>query len=102
MEGYAVLMLVFAGCPFLYAGLLAKTKSIRLLPRSDAVKVKNKEQYAENAAKMIALAALAPLASALVARIADAALPALLVFAGGLVLLLWLGTRLLKGGGTSN
>lgn len=67
MEGYAVLMLIFAGCLFLYAGILAKTKDIKLIPRSYAAETKNKEQHAENVAKATGLAALAPLASALVA-----------------------------------
>jgi len=99
MEGYAILMLIFAGCLFLYAGLLAKTKDIGLIPRSYAVKPKNKARYAENVAKVTALAALAPLASALVARITDAALPALITLIGGLILMLWLGVRSLRHGG---
>lgn len=98
MEGYAVLMLIFAGCLFLYAGILAKTKDIKLIPRSYAAETKNKEQHAENVAKATGLAALAPLASALVARITDAALPSLGVLLVGLVCMLWLGARLAKQG----
>ena len=98
MEGYAVLMLIFAGCLFLYAGILAKTKDIKLIPRSYAAETKNKEQHAENVAKATGLAALAPLASALVARITDAALQSLGVLLVGLVCMLWLGARLAKQG----
>lgn len=97
MEGYAVLMLLLAGFLFLYAGLLAKTKDVKMIPRSDAAQIKNKAKHAENAARVTALTALAPLASALVARITDAALPALLVLVGGMVLLLRLGVRMIRG-----
>ena len=96
MEGYAILMLIFAGCLFLYAGVLAKTKDIKLIPRSNAVKIKDKARHAENVAKVTALAALAPLASALVARITDAAAQSLIVLFIGLIFLLWLGVRWIK------
>ena len=94
MEGYAVLMLCFAGFLFIYAGILAKTRNFKLIPRHDAVKTKDKKEYTEKVAKATALAALAPLASALVARITDAALPSLLMLLGGFVLTIWLGARL--------
>lgn len=96
MEGYPVLMFIFAGCLFLYAGLLYGTKDVRLIPRSYAVQIKDKRRHAENVAKMIALAALSPLASALVARLTDAPVPSLLVLAGGFILMIWLGARLVK------
>ena len=93
MEGYAVLMLCFAGLLFLYAGLLAKTKDMRLIPYHYAAKPGNKEQYAERVAGIVAHTALAPLASALVARITDAALPSLIVLIGGAAVMMWLGIR---------
>ncbi len=99
MEGYAVLMLVFAGVLFLYAGILAKTKDVKLIPRTDAASIKNKAQYAENVAKVTALSALAPLASALIARITDAALPSVAVLVLGLAFMLWLGIRLINRSG---
>ena len=67
MEGYAVLMFCFAGCLFIYAGILAKTKNPKLIPRHDAAEMKDKKLYTEKVATATALAALAPLASALVA-----------------------------------
>lgn len=94
MEGYAVLMFCFAGCLFIYAGILAKTKNPKLIPRHDAAEMKDKKLYTEKVATATALAALAPLASALVARITDAALPSLLALVGGFALTLWLGARL--------
>lgn len=93
MEGYAILMILLAGFLFLYAGILAKTKDMKLIPRQHATKPKNKAQYAENVATVLALTALAPLASGVVARITDAALPSLTVLIGGMILMLWLGVR---------
>ena len=94
MEGYAVLMACFAGFLLLYAALLAKTMDVQLIPRHYAAKMKNKKQYAKGVAKVVALVALAPLASALAAFITDAALPSLLVLFIGFILTLWLGIRM--------
>ena len=96
MEGYSVIMRCFAGFLLIYAGILVKTKDIKMIPRSYAVNVKNKKQYAEKIAKVTALVALAPMASALVARITDAAAPSLIVLIGGFILLIWLGVRFFK------
>lgn len=94
MEGYATLMFVFAGILFLYAGLLATTQNMNLLPRSDAVKVKDKKGYAKRAASILALTALAPFFSALLARRTGSAAAALLTLVGGGAAMLWLGVKL--------
>ena len=96
MEGYAVLMACFAGFLLLYAALLAKTTDVQLIPRHYAAKIKNKKQYARGVAKVVALVALAPLASALTALVTDAALPSLIVLIIGFILMLWLGIRMNK------
>ena len=61
MEPLSILMFAFAGALLLYAGLLALTKDVRLIPRMQAVQPKDPRAYAAAFAKMLALVALAPL-----------------------------------------
>ena len=64
---YSILMFCFAGMLLLYAGLLALTKDAGLIPRSEAVEMRDKKAYARQFAKVMALVALAPVLSGLVA-----------------------------------
>lgn len=99
MQYYAVLMFIFAGFIFLYAGLLAWTKDVRLLRFRYAAKMKDSKKYAEKAAKVLALAGLAPFLSALVARITDSGLASLFTLIAGGAALIALGVKLTRGEG---
>lgn len=97
MEEYAILMLAFAAILFLYAGILAEKKDVRLIPRYHASGSRSKQKKdVETVAKVTGLTAVAPLASALIARLTDAAMPSLLVLILGLVLLPVLGAHLTR------
>ena len=90
-------MLVFSLAILLYAGLLALTKNYNMLPYRSRVSVKPKDpkRYAVQLSKVIALAALAPALGALAGLWHPIA--AVVVFAGALIVLLWLGTKLMRG-----
>ena len=96
MEGYAVLMCCFAGLLLLYAAVLAITKDVTMIPYVRKAKIKNGKKHAELVAKAVALAALAPLISALVAWQTNNGILSLAALIGGFILFLWLGTRLTK------
>ena len=66
---YSILMFCFAGMLLLYAGLLALTGDVGLIPRNELVKMKDKKAYARQFAKVIALVALAPVLSGLVVMV---------------------------------
>ena len=94
MEPFSILMLCFAAALLLYAGLLALTKDYKLIPRSYAVKVKDKRAYVLNFAKVIALTAVPPFHCAIAALFNGAlAVSVLLV---EMVLALWIGTVIMK------
>ena len=65
--GYSFLMFSFAAVLLLYALLLAVSKDTGMIPRSGAARIKNKKEYAVRFAKVIAVTALAPLTSGLIA-----------------------------------
>lgn len=94
---YSVLMAIFGGAILLFALILGITKDMKMLQRRYRVSAKMKDEklYATQLAKCIALAALAPLASATVALIAPEWLAAI-VGVGVLVLTLWLSTKIIK------
>ncbi len=68
-NGFSILMFLFSGALLLYSALLAVTKDYSLIPRSSAVSVKegDKKRYTLRLAKVIALVALSPALSAIVA-----------------------------------
>ena len=92
MNPYTILMFIFSGALLLYAGLLWHTKSMALIPRSDASNQRNARAYAEAVAKMVAVAALAPMSSGFYALI-DLSLGAVSIIVG-LPLSLWIGYQL--------
>ena len=96
MEGYSVLMFCFGGFLLIYAGILAGTKNVKLIPHHDAAKMKNEKQYAEQFARIIAIVSLAPLASALVARITDNGTLSFLVLIGIMIIACIIAVRLTK------
>ena len=96
-HGYSILMAIFAGAILLYAGLMALTGDYKMIPyRSrQSYTPKDPKRYARQLAKVIALVAAAPAVSALVGLLnVPAALAALIVSA---VVLIWLGTKLMRG-----
>lgn len=96
-NAYSILMLIFAGAILLYAGLLALTKDYKMLPYHSRVSVKPKDpkRYALQLSKVIALVALSPAISGLVGFWNLTA--AFIVLLVSFVLLIWLGTKLMKG-----
>ena len=96
-HAYSILMAIFAGAILLYAGLMALTKDYRMLPYHSQVSVhpKNPRLYMTQLAKVVALTALAPGLSALAGLWSMTA--AVIVLIGGMVLCLWLGTKLMRG-----
>lgn len=95
--GYSVLMAIFAGAIWLYAGLMALTKDYKMLPLRAQVAVtpKDPKLYMTQLAKVVALVALSPALSALAGLWNMAA--ALIVLIGSAVLFIWLGTRIMRG-----
>ncbi len=95
--GYSILMGIFAGAILIYAGLMALTKNYKILPLRASISVKPKDEkvYMTQLAKAVALAALAPLLSALAGLWNIIA--ALIVLLISAVLLIWLGTKLMQG-----
>lgn len=93
---YSIIMCAFAVALLIYAGLMALTKDYNMLPlRSRAsVKPKNPKKYAFQLSKVIALVSVAPAISALIGlwNILVAAIVLILA----VVLLIWLGTKIMK------
>ncbi len=95
--GFNILMLIFAGALLLYAGLLALTGDMGLIPRSNSVKKpKNTKAYARQVAKIIALAAAAPAFSGIIGLLTGIQWLALLELIVGLVACIWAGVALIK------
>ena len=90
---YSILMGVFALALLLYAGLIALTKSTDLIARSVSADIRDKKAYAAKFARVLALCAAAPAASALVGLIPGAILVAVLVLIAGFGLAIWLGVK---------
>ena len=94
--GYSVLMGIFSAVLLLYAGLMAWTRDYEMLPyrARNAVTPQDPERYMIQLAKVIALTALAPLASALLYLWNGIAAMAVLI--AGMTFFLWLGTRIMR------
>ena len=98
MPPVSILLLIFSAALLLYAGLMAVTKDYKILPyRSQvSVKPKNPKAYMAQLAKVVALVAAVPAAGALAALWNGIA--AAVVLIGGLIVTLWLGTKIMKKG----
>ena len=94
---FSIVMGIFAIALLLYAGIMALTKDYTMLPyRSrQSVKPKDPKKYATQLSKVIALVALAPALSALVGLWSK--LVAVIVLFIGIILFIWLGTRIMRG-----
>ena len=94
--GYSILMGIFAGALFIYAGLMALTKDYKMLPYRAriSVKPKNPKKYTAQLAKVIALAACSPALSAAVG-LWNMIVAFIVLIASG-ILFIWLGTRIMR------
>ena len=94
--GYSVLMGFFSLALLLYAALMALTRDYKILPfrARVSVKPKNEKKYMLQMAKAVTVTALAPALSALAALWSFAA--AWVVLIGGVILSLWLATKIVK------
>lgn len=94
---YSVLMAVFGGAILLFALILGITKDMKMLQRRYRVSAKMKDEklYATQLAKCIALAAIAPLASAAAALVLPVTVAGVVLIVL-LVLALWLSTKIIK------
>lgn len=94
--GYSILMGIFAVAILFYAMLMALTKDYNMLPYRSrvSVKPKNPRKYMTQLSKVVALVALAPALSALAGLWNMAA--ALIVLIVGMVVFIWLGTKLMR------
>ena len=66
-HAFSILMFCFAGALLLYGLILYWTKDIGLVPKSGATKTKETKVYAAQIGKIVAITALAPLTSGLIA-----------------------------------
>jgi hypothetical protein len=88
----AIIMFVFSGAILLYAGLLALTRDVTMLPKQSAVKnVGDKKAYALRVAKVLAIVAVSPALTGVTALLSGIA--AAIVFVVSLVGCIWLGVK---------
>lgn len=95
-EGFPIIMLAFSGMLLIYAGLMALTKDYKMLPlrMRQSVKPKDSRKYMTQLAKVIAVVAAAPGLSGL---LGFWNIPvAVVILIGGIILAIWLGTRIMK------
>ena len=96
-HAYSIIMAAFAALLLIYASLMALTKDYKMLPlRARAsVKPKDPKRYMFQLSKVIALVALSPGSSALVALWNTIA--AVVVLFVSMILFIWLGTKIMRG-----
>ena len=90
-------MLIFSAAILLYAALMAVTKDYNLIPirARVSVKPKNKKKYTFQLSKAVAVAGVVPALTGVTAIWSG--IGAGIVFVGGMILALWLGTKIMKG-----
>ena len=93
---FSIIMFVFSGALLLYAALMAITKDYTILPYRSTVSVKPKDPkaYTFQLSKVIALVAIAIAVGAAVAlwnRMVGT-----VVILVGVILMIWVGTRIMK------
>ena len=94
MQPLAIIMFVFSGAILLYAGLLALTRDVTMLPKQSAVNVGDKKAYALRVAKVLAIVAVSPALTGLTALLSGVA--AAIVFIVSFVACIWLGVKVTK------
>ena len=96
--GFSILMFCFSALLLIYAGLIYKGNT-GLIRRLWAAKIKDKKAYARRFAKILALTALAPLFSSIVALLVDIEQSPLFVVMTlilGVIAAIWFGVRFTK------
>ena len=66
-HAFSILMFCFAGMLFLYGFILYRTRNIGLVPKSGAVKIRDKAEYVKQIGKIVMITSLAPFTSGLIA-----------------------------------
>ena len=96
MPPVSILMFIFSAALLIYAALMAITKNYEILPMRARVSVKPRDPcaYTFQFAKVIALVALVPALTGLAAIFSGIAAGA--VFVIGLVVTIFIGTRIMK------
>ena len=87
----AIIMFVFSGAILLYAGVMALSRDINMIPRSHAAKVRDKKAYALKVAKVLAIVAISPALTGVAALFSSVA--AAIVFIVSLVACIWVGVK---------
>ena len=96
MPPYTIFLLFFSAAILLYAALMAITKDYKMLPyrATNSVKPKNPKKYMVQLSKAVALTGLVPGLAGLAAIWSG--IVAEIVFVGGLIITLWLSTKIVK------
>ncbi len=87
-KAFPILMLIFGGMLLLYAGILALTKDVGMIPRVEQSKVEDPKAYAKRFSGIMALVSVGPLASGVAGLIYDNKRAAIVLIVG-LVATLW-------------
>ena len=82
-KAFPILMLCFAGLLLVYAGILALTKDVMLIPHADKAKIPDPKAYALRFAGIMALVTIGPLASGIAGLIYDNKRAAIALIRGG-------------------
>lgn len=95
-HGFSILMFIFSGALFLYAGLMALTKDYKMLPYRSQVSVKPKDpkKYTARLAAVIALVAVAIAVGAAVALWNNGIGAVVMIV--GVIIAIWRGTKMMK------
>ena len=95
-HAFSILMLIFAGAIFIYAGLTALTKELIMPQRyKQSAKMPDKKKYAVQFAKIMALVACAPLLSGAVGLFTGDAVAAIILCVT-LIAAIWAATIIIK------
>ena len=95
-HAYSIMTIIFGICLLLYAGILFIFKDVDLIPKSHMAKITDRELYAKRFALLIAMIAMAPLLSGIIAlfgKIEIMIIPALIVLVGGFIAALIIGIK---------
>ena len=93
---YSILMFCLAGGLLLYAGAVYRSKSDELIMRSYAAKMEDKEKYARQFSKVLALVSLSPALSGLAGLFVQGVVPVVVLIVS-FILLIRRGARWMDG-----
>ena len=92
-SAFSILMFIFSGALLLYAWMVS-VFGVTLIRRHWAVKMRDKKAYARGFAKVLALTALAPAASGVVALLVPSVFLVMLTLIVGIIGAIWIGLRI--------